>query len=704
MKKQFQPVPPAALYVRVSSDRQGVDPLAKSCWRVMRLNGLTVPLAVAMVLTVGLLSCGDASDTVRLATIGEYHPFNFINDEGEIDGLEREMGDELCRRAELECEWVLNDWESMIPDLVAGEFDAIIAGMSITGKRDMTIDFTEPYYPPTPSVYLALASAGDEAVEGRLGAYANTIYSDYFTERGIEFTEFSDEDDRLAALLNGDIDAMLVDHAYATDKLSEYEGRLAVVGPTVLLDRGIGIGVRNDNDLLAKLNSALASMKADDSLDSLILKWVGEGAATFDGTPMSARALAPTDTPAPVPTPTPSPTHTHTPAPPSAQELLDATTEAMKSVEFGRGEVDIAVKLTQAGETVDMAMSVVGDFQVPDRNQAQLSFTAGGVTVEFEAITIGDKTFMTDFLTGEWTALPTLPVPFGNELLAAGAFGTDFGPEVAQGFVLIGEEALGDERVYRLRGPVPGEVLAEMLNDPSVENGEGVVEYWIGVEDSLARKVVIEMEIAEDDPISNSTIMMTMTAVTVLSDYNKPVDILEPRVEDKNVFGGDDHGDFLEDATTIALGDSVEGNMDDDYDLDYFRFQAEDGQGYEMQVDHGTLEYSGVTLYNYTWDALSWSDDNGDVQGSRISWVAPSSEWYYVLVEGFGDTGSYTLTVSRSSDATPTATPTPEPTPASAAEPDSSMHPHVFLMANGMISPLERIYQHGKSQRADQST
>ena len=282
MKKQFQPVPPAALYVRVSSDRQGVDPLAKSWWRLMRLNGLTVPLAVAMALTAGLLSCGDASDTVRLATVGDYHPFNFINDEGEIDGLEREMGDELCRRAELECEWVLNDWESMIPDLVAGEFDAIIAGMSITAKRDMTIDFTEPYYPPTPSVYLALASAGDEAVEGRLGAYANTIYSDYFTERGIEYTEFSDEDDRLAALLNGDIDAMLVDHAYATDKISEYEGRLAVVGPSVLLDRGIGIGVRNDNDLLAKLNSALASMKADDSLDSLIVEWVGEGAATFD--------------------------------------------------------------------------------------------------------------------------------------------------------------------------------------------------------------------------------------------------------------------------------------------------------------------------------------------------------------------------------------------------------------------------------------
>jgi len=244
-----------------------------------------VTFAAAVVFMAVLVSCGDGAEPVHLATEGDYHPFNFINDGGEIDGLERELGDELCRRAELECEWVLNDWEHMIPDLVAEEFDAIIAGMSITDKRDMTIDFTQPYYPPTPSVYLAVAGAGDEAVEGQLGAYANTIYSDYFTERGIAYTEFSDEDDRLAALLNGDIDAMLVDHAYAVEKLSEYEGRLAVVGPSVLLDRGIGIGVRNNDELLAKLNSAIASMKADGSLDALIVKWVGEDAATFGEAP-----------------------------------------------------------------------------------------------------------------------------------------------------------------------------------------------------------------------------------------------------------------------------------------------------------------------------------------------------------------------------------------------------------------------------------
>ncbi len=550
----------------------------------------TVTLAAVMVFMTALLSCGDASDTVRLATTGDYHPFNFINEAEQIDGLERELGDELCRRAELECEWVLNDWESMIPDLVAEDFDAIIAGMSITDARDETIDFTQPYYPPEPSVYLAVAGAGDEATQGRLGANANTIYSDYFTREGIPFRSFDvSEDDHLEALFKGDIDAILVDHAYAVQKREEYEGRLNVVGPSILLDRGIGIGLRNDSELLAKLNSALASMKADGSLDALIVKWVGEDAATFGRISVSSSVPAPPATPAPTSTLPPEPTPT--PEPPSAQELLDATTAAMNSVESGHGEVDVAVKLTQANETVDLTLRIVGDFQVPDRNQAQLSFTAGGITVEFEAITIGDKTFMTDFITGEWTGLPTLPTPFGNELLAAGAFGTDFGSEVTQGFVPVGEESLDGESVYHLRGPVSGEVLAEMLNDPSIGNGEGEVEYWIGVGDSLVRKVVIEMEVTEEDPITNTTVMMAMTAVTVLSNYNKPVDIQEPEVEGEGVFGGDDHGDFLDEATTVALGESVEGNIyDTDYDHDYFRFQAEEGQNYEIVVDHGTLE------------------------------------------------------------------------------------------------------------------
>ena len=252
--------------------------------RELTLEGRFVHVLAALLLAAALMpllaACGGA-DAVVIATVGNYHPFDFINDEGEIDGLERDLGDELCRRADLECEWVLNEWETVIPDLVAEEFDAILAGMSITAIRKELIDFTEAYYPPTPSVYVGGAGAGDEAAQGTIGVTANTIYSDYFTELGRPFVSLAGSIDAVDAVLNGEVDAVLVDHGYGVEKLAEYEGQLAIVGPSILLDRGLGIGVRKDSDLKGSLNEALESMKADGSLNALIIKWVGEDASTF---------------------------------------------------------------------------------------------------------------------------------------------------------------------------------------------------------------------------------------------------------------------------------------------------------------------------------------------------------------------------------------------------------------------------------------
>ena len=73
---------------------------------------------------------------MRVGTEGAYPPYNFVNDQGEVDGFERELGDELCRRAGLECVWVTDEWDSMIPSLVAGDYEIIMAGMSITDERD----------------------------------------------------------------------------------------------------------------------------------------------------------------------------------------------------------------------------------------------------------------------------------------------------------------------------------------------------------------------------------------------------------------------------------------------------------------------------------------------------------------------------------------------------------------------------------------
>ena len=71
-----------------------------------------------LAVSAGLALADGHGSTVRLGTEGAYPPYNFIDDSGEVAGFERELGDELCVRAELTCEWVTNEWDSIIPNLV----------------------------------------------------------------------------------------------------------------------------------------------------------------------------------------------------------------------------------------------------------------------------------------------------------------------------------------------------------------------------------------------------------------------------------------------------------------------------------------------------------------------------------------------------------------------------------------------------------
>ena len=79
--------------------------------------------AAALAISAGAAFAAGHS-VVRLGTEGAYAPWNFLNDAGEVDGFERELGDELCNRAGLTCEWVTNEWDSIIPNLTSGNYDA----------------------------------------------------------------------------------------------------------------------------------------------------------------------------------------------------------------------------------------------------------------------------------------------------------------------------------------------------------------------------------------------------------------------------------------------------------------------------------------------------------------------------------------------------------------------------------------------------
>ncbi len=230
-----------------------------------------VTAALVSVLATSAAFAGGHS--VRMGTEGAYPPYNFINDAGEVDGFEREVGDRLCELAELDCTWVTNDWDSIIPNLVSGNYDTIIAGMSITAERDEVIDFTQEYMPPDPSAYMAMAGA--DGPGETVAAQTNTIQAGYIASAdGMTLVEFATPDETVAAVKGGEADSVLADKAYLEPMVAESGGALAFVGEDVMIGGGIGIGVReSDTELKAKLNAAIDTMKADGSLNTLIEKW-----------------------------------------------------------------------------------------------------------------------------------------------------------------------------------------------------------------------------------------------------------------------------------------------------------------------------------------------------------------------------------------------------------------------------------------------
>jgi len=217
------------------------------------------------------LSLADGHSVVRMGTEGAYPPWNFVDDNGEIAGFERELGDELCKRAELNCEWVKNDWDSIIPNLVSGNYDTIIAGMSITDERMEKIDFTTNYVKGDPSRYLAASESADWKT-GVIAAQSNTVQSSYIATTSATLVEFATPEETISAVRNGEADAVLADEAYL-NPIADEDAGLMFVGDPITLSDGVGMGIRkSDTDLRNKFTAAIDSMKSDGTLNALITK------------------------------------------------------------------------------------------------------------------------------------------------------------------------------------------------------------------------------------------------------------------------------------------------------------------------------------------------------------------------------------------------------------------------------------------------
>jgi len=249
------------------------------------MKKLLASIALGATLAAGNAFAAD----VRIGTEGAYAPWNFLDDDGKVAGFEIELGNELCKRAGVTCEWVVNEWDSIIPNLVAGNYDVIMAGMSITDERKETIDFSADYVPADPSIYVAAKGAefNFDSLEGvKIGAQGATIQAGYLEDNlkdGNTILTFETADQSVADLMAGNIDILFADSTFLEPVIEGSAGAIETVGPDVMLGDGVGMGMRKDDaELQKKMADALASVKADGTLDALIKEFFNKDSTYAD--------------------------------------------------------------------------------------------------------------------------------------------------------------------------------------------------------------------------------------------------------------------------------------------------------------------------------------------------------------------------------------------------------------------------------------
>ncbi|MEO3433756.1 lysine/arginine/ornithine ABC transporter substrate-binding protein [Inquilinus sp. CAU 1745] len=230
----------------------------------------------------------DIPDTVTIGTEGAYPPFNFIDEQGEVAGFEIDLANAMCAHLEIECEFVVQDWDGIIPGLLAQKYDAIIASLYITDERREQIAFSDKYY-KVPARFVVPADSDIEiSAEGMEGMVVGTqratsfdrFMRDQFPE--VDLRVYATMDEAYLDLASGRVDAVLGDVVAISEgflKTPDGEG-FEFRGPEFTgsewFGYGAGVGVRKEDAGLADaFSEAIAALRADGTYQEIADRWFG---------------------------------------------------------------------------------------------------------------------------------------------------------------------------------------------------------------------------------------------------------------------------------------------------------------------------------------------------------------------------------------------------------------------------------------------
>lgn len=224
------------------------------------------------------LAMADDAKPLRIGIEAAYPPFAFKTSDGQISGFDYDIGNALCAEMKVECKWIEQEFDGLIPALKVRKFDAVLSSMSITDDRKKSVDFTGKYYAtPAKLAMKAGAELKDPLVDlkgKKVGVQRSSVYdryaTDIFAPAGAEIVRYSSQNEIFLDMQSGRLDATLADSVNIDDGFLKTDGgkAFAFAGPDFTdvkyFGEGQGIAVRKGDKVLAdKISAAILAIRAN---------------------------------------------------------------------------------------------------------------------------------------------------------------------------------------------------------------------------------------------------------------------------------------------------------------------------------------------------------------------------------------------------------------------------------------------------------
>jgi len=230
----------------------------------------------------------DPIKTIRFATEATYPPFEFIDESGQMRGFDIDIANALCKKIHAECIFNNQSFNSLIPSLQLGKFDALISALGVTVERQKQVAFTHSYYEPSGSFVAATSKhyTISNLTDKTIGVQQSSTFEKYLHDKfgkKITMKSYASIQDAFLDLVSGRIDEVLADTpiAQAWLKQAGNNERYSIVNQPIIdptyFGAGYAIAVRNDEtDLLNALNEALTEIKNDGTYANIKQHYFGK--------------------------------------------------------------------------------------------------------------------------------------------------------------------------------------------------------------------------------------------------------------------------------------------------------------------------------------------------------------------------------------------------------------------------------------------